>query len=189
MCFSGTLSGNRRSTALRGRHFVGRWSALDASGTTHLSGVRRQSVLGLMESTASPLKHEETNLDTLSVASNRRVYSRAVAKRDHLVSASAGSVRGTFETSSLQVTGNALTITADIAEGGYVRVRLLDNSGKPIPGRALSDCEIVRSDKSPMTVQWKNQSDISDLTGTTIRLRLEMINGDLFSLQFQNVSH
>jgi hypothetical protein len=142
-----------------------------------------------MESTASPLKHEETNLDTLSVASNRPVYSRAVAKRDHLVSASAGSVRGTFETSSLQVTGNALTITADIAEGGYVRFRLLDNSGKPIPGRALSDCEIVRSDKSPMTVQWKNQSDISDLTGTTIRLRLEMINGDLFSLQFQNVSH
>lgn len=70
MCFSGTLSGNRRSTALRGRHVVGRWSALDASGTTHLSGVRRQSVLGLMESTASPLKHEETNLDTLSVASN-----------------------------------------------------------------------------------------------------------------------
>lgn len=130
MCFSGTLSGNRRSTALRGRHVVGRWSALDAYGTTHLSGVRRQSVLGLMESTASPLKHEETNLDTLSVASNRPVYSRAVAKRDHLVSASAGSVRGTFETSSLQVTGNALTITADIAEGGYVRVRLLDNSGK-----------------------------------------------------------
>jgi hypothetical protein len=58
-----------------------------------------------------------------------------------------------------------------------------------IPGRALSDCEIVRSDKSPMTVQWKNQSDISDLTGTTIRLQVEMINGDLFSLQFQNVSH
>lgn len=135
MCFSGTLSGNRRSTALRGRHVVGRWSALDAYGTTHLSGVRRQSVLGLMESTASPLKHEETNLDTLSVASNRPVYSRAVAKRDHLVSASAGSVRGTFETSSLQVTGNALTITADIAGRGYVRVRLLDNSGKkPFPG-------------------------------------------------------
>ena len=112
-----------------------------------------------------------------------------MAKRDHLVSASAGSVRGTFETSSLQVTGNALTITADIAEGVMCVSDCWITLENTISGRALSDCEIVRSHKSPMTVQWKNQSDISDLTGTTIRLRLEMINGDLFSLQFQKVSH
>ena len=47
-------------------HYVAGMSSADGlhwtrREQTHLSGVRRQSVLGLMESTASPLKHEETH--------------------------------------------------------------------------------------------------------------------------------
>ena len=137
---------------------------------------------------ASPLKHEETNPDTLSIPSNRRVYSRAVAKRNRLVSASTGSVPGNFETSALRYQGKSLAITADIAAGGYVRIGLQDAAGEPIAGRALTDCEPMRSSESPMTVTWGHQSDVSDLSGTTIRLQVEMMNADLFSLHFIDTS-
>ena len=137
---------------------------------------------------ASSLKHEETNPETLAIPSNRRVYSRAVAKRNRLVSASAGSIPGSFETSTLQFQGKSLAITADIAEGGYVRIGLQDAAGQPIAGRSLSECEPMRSGESPMTVNWHQQSDVSDLAGKAIRLQIEMMNADLFSLHFDTAS-
>lgn len=132
---------------------------------------------------ASPLKHEETNLDSLLDPSNQRVYSRAVAKKDRLVSASAGAQGGRFLTPLLKPTGSSLCVTADVRHGGQIRVGLRDSLGKVIPGRALSDCELITSSCSGHKIRWKD-SAVAETLEESVQIEVEMRNAELFSFRF-----
>ncbi|MFO1000493.1 MAG: hypothetical protein U0936_09145 [Planctomycetaceae bacterium] len=132
---------------------------------------------------ASRLKHEETNLDTLADPLNQRVYSRAVAKKDRLVSASAGASDGRFITPLLKPTGRFLSVTADIRQGGQLRVGLRDSTGKAVPGRALSDCELITSSCSGHRIRWKD-SAVVESSEEAVQIEVEMRNADVFSFRF-----
>lgn len=132
---------------------------------------------------ASRLKHEETNLDTLVDPLNQRVYSRAVAKKDRLVSASAGVKDGRFLTPLLKPTGRFLSVTADIRQGGRLRVGLRDSTGKAVPGRALSDCELITSSCSEHKIRW-NDSAVVETPEESVQIEVEMRNADVFSFRF-----
>lgn len=133
---------------------------------------------------ASRLKHEETNLETLANTSNQRVYSRAVAKKDRLVSASAGTAVGRFQTPIMKSGGRALIVTADIRQGGELRVGLLDSNRKPIPGRALSDCNAIRASCSNQQIHWRDKSGIMSVPDGDLQIEVELRDADLFSFQF-----
>ena len=132
---------------------------------------------------ASRLKHEETNLDTLVDPLNQRVYSRAVAKKDRLVSASAGVKDGRFLTPLLKPVGRFLSVTADIRQGGELRVGLRDSKGKAVPGRALSDCELITSSCSGHKIRWKD-SEVVKTPEESVQIEVEMRNADVFSFRF-----
>ena len=132
---------------------------------------------------ASRLKHEETNLDTLANVSNQRVYSRAVAKKNRLVSASAGAAVGRFLTPVIKSGGRALFVTADIRQGGELRVGLLDSNGKPIPGRALSDCNAIKANCSSQQIHWGDESGIMSVPDGHVQIQMELRDADVFSFQ------
>ena len=84
---------------------------------------------------ASPLKHAGATLENLTQPANRRTFHRAVARRDRLVSATAAAEGGRFTTPTVKFSGARLQVNADVRPGGVLRIGLLDEQGRPIPGR------------------------------------------------------
>ena len=89
-----------------------------------------------------------------------------------------------------------LTLNYRANQGGQVRVGLYQPNGTAIPGHSLSECQPLTGDQLNQTVMWKSVSgnivgktnaDISHLRRNhpAVRLRFELKNADLFSLQFE----
>ncbi len=89
-----------------------------------------------------------------------------------------------------------LTLNYSANQGGQVRVGLYQPNGTAIPGHSLSECQPLTGDQLNQTVMWKSIignnvgkaiTDISHLSRKypAVRLRFELKNADLFSLQFQ----
>lgn len=137
----------------------------------------------------SPLKHEETSLEKLADPGNRRVYSRAIAQRDRLVSVSTIAVKGEIESALLRVMGNRLIVNGRTQSGGSIRIGVLDAQGNPLPGYSIRDCQPLTGDRSDWVVQWEDGESSITWGDQPIRLRLELQNAELFGFQFQDQSH
>lgn len=134
----------------------------------------------------SPLKHQEVELPQLSDPKNRRVISRAVARRDRLVSATSVETGGYMITPPIQFAGKRLILNAVARPGGRVRVGLLDMQGKPIPGRSIADCQPLTADQLSWTVSWTDGADVAAWSKQPVRVRIELHNADVFGFQFQD---
>ena len=93
---------------------------------------------------------------------------------------------GELITRPLQFDGKQLVLNFSTGAAGSIRVEIQDNQGKPIPGYTLSDCDDTFGDDLGRTVVWKGGSDVSRLTGQSVRLRFVLKDADLFSLRFIN---
>jgi hypothetical protein len=67
---------------------------------------------------------------------------------------------------------------------GTAFVELQDESGRPIPGFALADCEEIGGNFIDQRVYWKGNPDVSSLAGRPIRIRINMKRAKLFGFQF-----
>jgi len=132
----------------------------------------------------SPLRHNEAKLENLTQPQNTRTYSRVVARLDRLVAAVAGAGGGSFTTPLLRFTGETLKLNAKVRQSGSVRIGLLDEDGRQLPGRSVDDCKPIVGDSLSMPVKWKGGSNVSDRAEKPTRLRVEMIHAELFGLQF-----
>ncbi len=132
----------------------------------------------------STLKHEETSLEKLTEPKNRRVFSRAIAKRDRLVSITADGGIGRWQTPLIKYVGERLVLNASARPGGNLRVGLLDAEGHPIPGRSLAECRSLSEDNGSWTVTWSDGSDVSKWSSQPVRLQVELQAADVFSFQF-----
>ena len=132
----------------------------------------------------SPLKHEQATLDLLTNAANRRIYSRAKIRVDGYVSVEAGDEEGSFVTPLLRFKGNALELNVAVRVGGGVRVGLLDEAGRPVPGLTPADCVPIVGDHLRHVVIWNTKTNISSLAGRPIHLSLQMTKANLFAFQF-----
>lgn len=73
--------------------------------------------------------------------------------RDRYVSRDVGTDGGTLCTPPVILPGNKMTVNAAVA--GELRVRLLDQAGKPIPAFDADDCHPIQGDSLTHSVQWK----------------------------------
>jgi len=73
--------------------------------------------------------------------------------RDRYVSRDAGSEGGTLRTPPVILRGSKMTVNAAVS--GRLRVRLLDKSGKLIPGFDADDCQLIHGDSLAHPVRWK----------------------------------
>lgn len=103
---------------------------------------------------------------------------------DGFVSLDAGTQGGTFTTKPLIFTGDRLVL--NMKANGAVRAGLLDESGKPVPGYAVEDCEALTTDSTAAEVKWKGKTSVGPLAGLVVRLKIELRDAKLYALQFVN---
>lgn len=80
---------------------------------------------------------------------------------------------------------NFKTNGGQAVEGGQIQVAIESVDGQPLDGYALQDCVPLAGDSINKTVTWKTGADISTLEGKTVRLRFQLQDAELFSIQFQ----
>lgn len=134
----------------------------------------------------SPQPHQKTELEDLLKCKQPRAMSRLVLRRDRFVSVEGGKGKegGWFITPPLQFTGNTLKLNVDVRSGGSVRVALLDEKGKVLPGCGVKDCVPITGDHLDAVVQWKKGSDIGTFADQPVRMRIELRDASLFGFQF-----
>ena len=103
---------------------------------------------------------------------------------DGFASLSAPYQGGEITTKPFTFSGNKLDINYASSAAGEIRVEIQDEHGQPIPGFSLDQCLPIFGDEIERTVIWDNDSSLSNLAGTPIRLRFYLKDGDLFSLKF-----
>jgi hypothetical protein len=103
---------------------------------------------------------------------------RAQWRRHGFVSLDAGE-RGRVETKPLRLGSSALLINAN-AEGGELRVALLEADGTAITGFALEECEPLRADATRWPVRWRSGEEPP--TGRPVRVVVAMKQAELFSV-------
>ncbi|RPH39805.1 MAG: hypothetical protein EHM91_11880, partial [Planctomycetota bacterium] len=99
---------------------------------------------------------------------------RLTQRLDGFVSLDAGPEGGSAVTKPLTFKGSRLTL--NLAAKGSVRVALLDDAGKVIPGYGSSE---ATGDSVSQEVRWT--SDLAALEGKPVRLRFELKDAKLFA--------
>jgi len=66
---------------------------------------------------------------------------------------------------------------------GAIQVEILDEQGKPVEGRTLTDMPPLFGDELHAVVSWKSGADLSDLSGEPVRFRFVLKDADLFALR------
>lgn len=104
---------------------------------------------------------------------------------DGLASLHASAAEGFAETRPLIFKGTSLILNFSTSAAGYIIIELADEQGNVIAGRSSDDCLPVIGNETAREVRWKNGSDVSDLEGKVISMRIKMKDADLYSLKFE----
>jgi hypothetical protein len=122
------------------------------------------------------------NQDYAQPTAHLRRYSMRL---DGFASARAEYAGGELRTRPFTFSGSQLTINFATSAAGGIRVELLAaDLDEPIPGFKLADCVEQIGNEVARVVTWKKGTDVSELAGKPIRMRLSMKDADLFSFQF-----
>lgn len=109
---------------------------------------------------------------------------RLTMRRHGFGSLHAGAARGEFTTKPLTFRGSQLTLNYATSAAGSVRVEIQDDTGRPLPGFTLADCRPIFGDEFQRAVTWNPGGDVSPLADKPVRLRVELVDADLFALRF-----
>jgi hypothetical protein len=127
---------------------------------------------------------------------------RAAMRPDGFMSVSAPYSGGEFTTKPLVVEGAELELNFSSSVAGSIRVEAQDETGKPVPGFRLQDCDEIFGDELERVVTWRRgHADVLDenlkeipnrpsdlsraMRGKAIRLRFVMKAADLYSFRFR----
>ncbi len=129
--------------------------------------------------------------DELSLYSSESYYEegcrlrRYTIRMDGFVSIFGPYAGGEFLTRPLVFSGHCLILNYSTSAAGSIRVGLEDGTGRPFQGYRLDDCEPIFGDEIEHTVRWTAGSDLSQIAGSTVRLRFVLRDADLYSIQFR----
>ena len=110
---------------------------------------------------------------------------RAVLREDGIVSLRGPYAGGSVLTRPLRFRGRELVLNHATSAAGSLRVEIQDASGRTLEGYALEDCPDIYGDEIGRVVSWTGGSDLSPLAGQVVRLKVEIRDGDLYSLRFR----
>ena len=69
---------------------------------------------------------------------------------------------------------------------GFIRVEIQDAEGRPLPNYRLDQSEELIGDQLNRVMTWKGQSNLAELIGKPVRLRIVMKDANLYSIRFQS---
>lgn len=110
---------------------------------------------------------------------------RYTFRLDGFVSLSAPLRGGEVVTKPLSFSGRELVLNFSSSAAGSVRVELEDESGRPLPGYALADCDDVFGDAIERAVTWGGSTDVSPLAGQPVRIRFVLKDADVWAMRFR----
>jgi hypothetical protein len=115
----------------------------------------------------------------------RAVY-RLVQRYDGFVSIdSPYESYGTITTRPIKLEGSKLILNINTDAHGYAIVSLLDENGQPIPGFGKDESVYINGNHIDIAADWIGKgSDLSELKGSNIRVRIDMRGSKLYSMQF-----
>jgi hypothetical protein len=93
---------------------------------------------------------------------------------------------GELVTRPFTFAGCVLEMNFASSAAGGVRVEVQDGGGSPIPGYEMEQCPEMIGDDIGRIVVWEKGSDVSELAGSTVRLRFVMRDADLYSFRFRS---
>jgi hypothetical protein len=82
-------------------------------------------------------------------------------------------------TKPLLATGQPLNLSADVGEDGFVKIKILNDSGE-----GLAEAKPVRQTVTDARIQWPSEFTTETVGGKMIRLRFELKNAKLYSFNF-----
>jgi len=109
---------------------------------------------------------------------------RAIYRLDGFVSVDAPYGGGEFTTPAMVFSGGHLELNFEGSAGGWARVEILDEQGKPFLHFTEKEADPVTGNSTGKTVKWGGQSDLSSLAGRPIKLRFVMRDAKLYAFQF-----
>lgn len=92
---------------------------------------------------------------------------------------------GEILTKPVKFSGKELEINYSTSAAGGIRVEIQDERGNPIEGYRLEDAVEVIGNEVGRVVKWKSGSDLSQLSGRGVRLRIVMKDANLYSFRFK----
>lgn len=114
---------------------------------------------------------------------------RATLRLDGFVAATAGHDGSEIVTKTVTFTGDHLELNVDCSAGGQMNVELQTAAGEPISGFTLADSDRIYHNNIRKLVTWKGKSDLSQLVGQPVRLKLTMRDCKLYALQFAKTQY
>jgi hypothetical protein len=117
-------------------------------------------------------------------------FRRFTLRLDGFASVHAGADAGEIITHPLRFVGKELVINGSSSAGGSVRIELQTAAGQPIPGFTLADSVPFVGDAIEQPLAWRREKaeptkDLANLAGRPVRLRFELVDADLYSIQFR----
>lgn len=103
----------------------------------------------------------------------------ATMRRDGFASLDASFNGGEVVTTPWEITGGELRVNAK-CDYGEVRVELMDEEDRPLPGYSLEECAPLRADGVALPARWRSHADLSGAAGKTVRLRFRLVNARLY---------
>jgi hypothetical protein len=110
---------------------------------------------------------------------------RYTLRTDGFASIAAPYQGGELVTKPLRFAGRNLVINFATSAPGGLRFELQDQERRPIPGYTLSESNEVIGNEIERVVSWKSGTDLSELAGKPVRLRVVMKDADLYALRFR----
>ena len=110
---------------------------------------------------------------------------RGTIRIDGFVSLHAdGNKVGEMLTRPLIFRGDKLRVNYATSAIGALRFEICDQQGEPIENFTLGDSEILFGNEIDHTVTWNGRSDVEELAGRVVRLRVRLHDADLYALKF-----
>lgn len=109
---------------------------------------------------------------------------RGTLRLDGFVSLRAEADGGEVLTRPLTFQGRRLYLNYATSAMGMVRVALCDKDGVALPGYGFGDQVPLFGDEIEAALSWRNGPDVGALAGQPVRLRVQLVDADLYSFRF-----
>ena len=118
---------------------------------------------------------------TTAGAKARSIWRRWISTASPVTPRERSSQTALLKTTPLHLTGEAITLNAEVATGGSIRASLLDSGGSPLDAFGFEDCVAITEGGLACDLRWRGQG-LAELGVRNVQLVFEFQQAKLYAL-------